>query len=412
MKVARFLNVDAIRVTSLEAYVHCPKRWSAEVSGKVTRSPGIYARIGTAVHTMIEHYITGHRDLNLKRTSSIHSPVDDVFAYLKNEGVNEVETQNLLNYLNTLTQYLPCQKAVEQEVLFELLPEALPIRGHMDVIFKLSDTEALIVDHKTNRRFESVDIWSRKLQPRLYAYAANKLFGFEKVYFRIGYVNLNMLVEWETKPEEDEKFLKEYYQYVWNDLVNSTANDKWTERVHDGCGYCLLRDKCNMFNNQLSGWREGFERIINVQTLAEKYTWIQNVRKAAERVEAELKKEVIQKIESGESVQTNEHQFLLQQKSTRKVNSEAFTELLMNNEISTEDFNSAISVKVTEIDKIIKRKPELAQWAQSGAITPVPNENPTVVIKPLTAVAAIKNDNEERDFLAIANSMQDVNDRT
>jgi hypothetical protein len=232
-------QLHVMRVTSLAHFLECPRSWKEQVLGEVIKRPSKAAIIGTAVHYMIECF--------LRRDFDLHNPsAQPYWEALQLSGISLKEQKNLAGYLKLIEPYRELVVVLEHEFTLPLHDDAWMMRGHIDALIASEDGGILILDHKTNRNYESSEVWARKIQPIAYAYAARKTFPNidpDNFWFEIGYVNQGATVRWRTDPVLDQ-YLERLYREAWEEFEVYERRNEWPERLSDGCKWCPLTSRC------------------------------------------------------------------------------------------------------------------------------------------------------------------------
>jgi hypothetical protein len=240
------IEIPSLRVTEVQSFEACPLQWHEKRFVLPKGESGPYARIGTAVHKVIELFVLGQ----LGGVEWSH-----IKFWLHNEGVSDDEIENCYRYLGELRNL--GLRPIAVEIAFELSPVLgqLPLTGHMDLVGVARDGALTIVDHKTNRSRESVNVWRHRLQPVLYAWAARQLWPrYETYRFIIGYVNLHEFVQWDIDGEMNDELAVARYWQACREMQTYAARGQYEARLNDGCRFCPIKSRCprlNAANNEL-----------------------------------------------------------------------------------------------------------------------------------------------------------------
>ncbi len=384
--VTDITSLSHVRVTGVGGYRECPKAWVTRTFELVPERKSPYAAVGTSVHAVIEAYLRKQHD----------GPDDPRWGEqevtLRAAGVRDSEIENLRGYIRSLEEWRDSVIVIEHEFKLEMPGFGLPIMGHQDVVFALADGALMIVDHKTNRKYADQSWWAKQFQPRLYAWAARKLWPqYHNVWYQIGYVNLGTVVRWQTSPSDDEATEHEL-RAIWEEMLAHNQLQDFPERFNDGCGWCPLHRSCATFSGELDRVREGFLSSVADQPLAERYLWAQRVRKAAEQLEGNLKKEILEQMEltSGEALE-GEGVRLVRALGTKRTApfSAVWAKVRGAAEVDP-DFEQAMvgevdkifSVRVTGLDDVAKRVPMLKPLL-AEVVRPVPNSEYAIKVQPV-----------------------------
>lgn len=390
--------ISGIRTTSVAVFEQCPASWYHRtimplLNPDMPETQNKYAKIGTTVHSVIEAFLRGE----------VTNDPDVYRVLLYDAGATETEVENLQRYLDHLGELNPAETclAIEQEWKFKVDFVGLPLHGHIDAVFGLGDT-LLIVDHKTNRRYQNVEYWSNGNQPLMYAWAARKLWPqFKRVRFRIGYVNLGEDVEWETS-KLDDVALEAKLTEVWTCMAGYFRQNFFPYHVNEGCCYCPMRNECPEFESALKTLRNSFVSAVQEQTPEERYVWITDVLKCGEAIRDQLKQEIVNNAleqSGGEDtfVQTPNAVLKVSRGKRRAVNFLDLNDLIAKlsvevpslPELLREYAENIFTVKVTGLDLMLKARPELAAWFKQ-VIYDKPNSEYTLSIKRVQAAAQLE----------------------
>ena len=208
------------------------------------KGDGSAAVFGTKFHTLMEQVHT--------------MPIEDVITYCENHFGEEAEivTETVMEILandNALDW-----KQIDNEHKFEIyIPEVgITVVGHIDHILAETTPDGkrklIIRDYKTTWKYEPAVVWSNRIQPRCYNWAARIQFPDFDIYeFQIWYPRQDRVVQWTLEPE-NEGFLS-YIADVWDDLKKYYAQG-WQEGdpakhmpqiLGEGCKYCAVKDLCD-----------------------------------------------------------------------------------------------------------------------------------------------------------------------
>ncbi len=247
-------DLKVIRVTSLAQFLDCPRRWQAQITGQEPWRDSKWAQIGTAVHLMVEAYLRGEFELFEKSAEAW-------WARMFEAGVPDKERRALLKYLQSLSGRRCQVIALEHEFTLSVVEGAWPLRGHIDALF-LDEFGVLIWDHKTNRRPETANNWSRRVQQRAYAWAVRRLLPEQKeINWCIGYVNLGEIVMWKTSHLEDLWF-EHQFREAWEQFQQFRNADHWPEQLNDNCGYCPFQGQCATYRTSIEAMLPPMEHVI------------------------------------------------------------------------------------------------------------------------------------------------------
>lgn len=370
----RLHQLEFVRVTSLKLFEQCPHTWAFRYLNEGEQKRSKYGEIGTAVHLVIEHFISA-----MFGGDSNENTVADAL-----QKVPEEETEPLMNYLNALTG-LTEGKLIALEYEFTLnMPGVGPaIRGHMDAIFENKDGTIVILDHKTNRSYDTKVWWSKQLQPLLYAWAARKLWPGRPVMFCIGYVNLGKCVPWLTEPEDDA-YLERRIARIWESMQEYASVGSWPQTFNEHCKYCPIKDTCGEHRHALTSLKDTFMNRVGMKTAGERYVWLQCVIDTASAMAEELKEQLIAEAQENEGVlQHGPHRFTTSFSERRQITPtdviSAIWDAGMNPQaiLYSDDVDKIFSAKVTALDKLCIKYPKLRKEIDART-QKVKSERPTL----------------------------------
>ena len=287
------------------------------------------AEIGTAAHTICEQYLLG-----------IHAGQYD--AEKANAAYNvipEAERANVHQYAESLRSLAVTKPLfIEERFGMQIIPGMPQISGMMDFVAEVPDG-LMILDHKTNRGYELVDVWRTKMQPMLYLYMARRLWpGYNKYMFQVGYINLNLTVQWESDPQDDAR-VEQILTGAWAQMQRYAANGDWPMTINDNCQWCPLKTICPEYQAAVNGMRTSLNELVDVQSnggapTPSLYAQLEHVKTIAkivaaerERLEAEIMIDVLQHGGIGDYPEASAE---LEIKETNKANTYA-TLLAFNN---------------------------------------------------------------------------------
>lgn len=293
-------SITSMRVTSWAKFNECPRRWRHE---SVVDSPlsfsskhpvgNKYTRIGTGVHSVIEDYMENYQ----------HDTNKDVFfeqafaKYLQETEIDEKERTNVRKYCEEI------QRAgwtfsngnllgTEIKVTSEIENVGVPVSGTMDAVLWDEGGQCwIILDHKTNRTYESAAVWSNKVQQKIYPMLLRshlQKIGEERqeapIDFCIGYVNMpGKFVRWRVDTAVIDDIGSEIAGY-WAELTVYGNRNEWPERTNKYCNSCDLITRCSEASKSMDDLEKfalgsSAKTIKNNQPLMEITSLIKNYRR-------------------------------------------------------------------------------------------------------------------------------------
>lgn len=355
-------SLDHLSASSIGLYSDCPRLWSLNylLGMKIERSSP-YAAVGKAVHSVVESFLKGDRD------------------YVKHPDIKAVprgERAALDSYISSCEDIRERLIAVESEFRIKVsgIDGMPPMYGLIDALSASSDGALLITDHKTNRSYDGVDVWQKKLQPRIYAYAMRRLRPeFSRIRFRIGYVNLATTVEWECLKSDDEALADELKR-SWAGIVESydrvSAESKPFEgKVNSGCAFCGHRRDCDEFQKYFADFSRSATEALLPEDPIDRWSKLKDMQKIVGEMLSEAESEVKKALSSRDA--PLEHGGLLwslETKSTRQAKFwetwRALTKVVDEDDPSVMGVleqlgDDVFSVRVGGLDALAKAAPEL-----------------------------------------------------
>lgn len=384
-------HLERIRVTGVKDFHACPRMWKARQLGEGVQKESPYAKRGTAVHYVIEHYLRCERIVRPSPEALFDVEVS-FDEFLRAEGVPDDEIENVFRYRETLTSLRPHLLEVEKQVTFGGRAHWRPLSGHVDAIFRYNDEgDVLILDHKTNRSFRGSDWWKQQPQPRLYAWLVRHLIPTARdVYFAIGYVNLDRRVVWRTDPADDQ-WCYERYTALLDEVRVYMRTGEWPERLNSDCKYCPLKATCGALHRagrELGPWFGGLPMLAQYREAAD-------IRQAFDGLIEDLKEQLIERLgDSRELIEGGYRATLLpnQRRSVSFANAWdavaptfglASSPTLKNEVEALEDIFTA---RVGGLDKFFAKNPEAADRVSRlmGRIVTIKELAPTLLVEEIT----------------------------
>lgn len=353
------------RVTGLQLFEKCPYTWAMQylVEG-IPQRQSKAAAIGTAAHTICENEI----NLIHCATPRNEEEIAKAWSLIPEVGATSLsEKANLTDYLTTFWQDTTAKHLATEIRLYQKFhPDAPQVSGQIDFAFEDADGCLVIMDHKTHRQFQPASYWQNRFQQLCYAWMARQQWPqYDRVKFRIGYPNLGTYVEWETYAEDDI-VLMDRLQTIWRNMVAYNAQNKWPQTMNEECSYCPCRTVCETNIQSIQNFRASFTRTVSTHSTADKLTWVKNVIKSAETLEAELTVKLEEEIVSaGGVLRTTEGQWEMQSSSQRGAQFFPTWNFLFDNASRVpglgkwmkENSEALFSVKVGGLDQIVKAFP-------------------------------------------------------
>jgi hypothetical protein len=320
-------------------------------------------------------------------------------AHLASQGVPDHEIEKCRVYCQGLIDEGMRERKIaleERTVVRFIHPdgrhEPIGLSGSRDLTARgRKDGTVLIVDHKTNRAAEGVDVWAQRIQPIAYSVIARCVYPWAtEIHFRIGYVNLGKTVEWVIDPALGDALVQKFLQ-ACDDLRTFARWDEWPERINENCQWCQVRDKCHTMRRDMGTVLGALAKPGTAAlppTPEERLIWLDNVEKAVGAMKDQTKAEVLANVQAaGGELELGDYRFSVTRSKKRSLPFpaawDAVVDLLdQEPEHRAHILDAAASMftaKVTGADALAKRFPQVAEQLKESMVT-VEGE-PTVTIK-------------------------------
>lgn len=354
-----------LRPTSLVSFQACPARWAAEhpdlallppagvqVSSRKLDPERDYAAWGTAVHAIVEQVLLHKLDLHYDEQEWQRA-----WLSAKPSKMPQGEWDNAKEYAARLNHWLAdlvanhgyVLQALEQR-LEEPLPgvEGVTISGQPDAVYwSEKERSFVVVDHKTNRTYESRSVWEQRLQPRAYAWLLRqqwRRFNSKKrrlpsVYFVLGYAVLPqpimhagpLTVEWNIAAD-DHLRTEEAMRDLARQVKWARDSGEWPERVNDYCGSCPLKADCRTLERTATetlAFATGEQ--VDARSRLEQYVQVGHLIKGLQGVQEEIKLEMLDRLQASSnfiqgrpSFRDGDLEAVLRETKTRRILGERF----------------------------------------------------------------------------------------
>lgn len=397
-RVLKLDELSYIRTTSLRTFEKCPYTWATKyLTPVVTEEPRTgSAAVGTAAHTILHDH--GRQIVEAQAFATVDSkwPMADEVSRAW-QVVPAAEHQNLLDYMQVINDLAFAQQwkliAVESEFIEPMVGGMPKVRGQRDMKWwRPDDATLMVMDHKTNRNFDTLSHWKSDIQPQVYSWSARREHGpTVKVRFMIGYVNLGSQVEWETTAEDDAD-LQVRVGGIWEDMKAYEASGDWPMTIGGECGWCPLKSSCPELSQSLATLKDSFLSKVGQRTLGEQREWLKAVVKAASAMLAEVEGSLEAKLlAANQPVRQGNYLYSLEYKESRKASFmsvySAIAAKLPYLEQAQRDaviaaIDDAFTVKVTGVDKLVRLAKPLGE-AVNPLMPKVKSDSPSIEAKPI-----------------------------
>ena len=375
-----------VRVTSLAMWFDCQYNWAQKFIHGVESESSQAASIGTAVHAIIEKFL---------RDGCVRDNLTTPGMMKHWRIIPNAEVENLISYLEWLSNANFTPFEIEQQFNLLVFANQPGLRGHIDclAVSKTDPETVYIIDHKTNRSYEGVDVWSKRLQQLCYAYAVRKLYPqFKRVYFIIGYVNLQTFVSWETDPEDDKLTEAKFSQFCL-ELEEACKSTYFARTINDKCNWCAERSTCPKLQSELVAFNQSVEeRLIGIPD-PERYELLSTVVTISSKMKEEIAGRLIDRVMAGEQVKTADgmSEYMVTYSKRRELSMESMIQVMVQFGLFPEQavhyietFDKLLSAKVAGLDSLKKSNPELYALL-SSCITEKVGTNPLLKTTKLTS---------------------------
>lgn len=341
------------------------------------------------MHLVIEHVLRGQLVLD--------SVVDRVSMekILRDAGVPDKEIGNCVRYCRRLLAENIRERllGVELDLQAQIGGVPLLLGGHVDVIAQAHDGGVLIIDHKTNRSAEPLEVWRSRVQPLVYAaLVAAHMPQAPSIRVRIGYVNLTHDVEWVVERSE-VRWLERRFKQAYDEMVIYDRHNEWPERLNDECQYCPLIKDCVTMQSSLQLVHGALTPRRLDNSPAGRMLWLDRVLSAGQVLMDEAKATTLAfalqaEADGHQALEVDDHVVTIKRGKRRQIPftpaHEAVIEAMTEHPESREELRGMLgdvfSVKVTGADAVGRRWPELGE--RFAAATQEVASEPSVVLRP------------------------------
>ena len=273
-----------ISSSMISSFNECPKRWAAShFYGKKGNEDGF--AFGTAFHNVMEHL--WEDAANLYDLTERYFPDDEEDRGMVYDAVRDLQSYDETNH----------HVSLGREIHFELpISDRVIVTGHIDQVLRAGDNTLIVRDFKTNRNIEPAVVWTNRIQPRIYNWAARELFpDYEKVLFQIVYPRYAHRVTWEMRPEGPQ--LLDYVERVWRQIQAFYEDGVFRGDITAGfeavlnayCGWCAIRSECFVYQS-VSSLRE--LPMVDSEGPGARYNRLSLLKKAIESHMSDAKRQV------------------------------------------------------------------------------------------------------------------------
>jgi RecB family exonuclease len=246
-------NVDTIQlsVSSVELFTQCKAKWYYRYILELPQPPTYHTILGSYVHKLLEIFLRRYKkknDLNdAKRVAIYLANKDQVVTKgltdsIRREG-NEM-LSSLVNLLISSPEQIPDVIAIEKSFVLKL-DNNINIRGYIDRIDRVSDSEIKIVDYKTNSRPE----YLKQFQLATYSLALQQAYPDHKITACYQLIRFDHQSKQFEITDDDRKQVIEKYTSVAaeiRELIKQSPTTPWEPTCSKFCGYCPYKIRCEL----------------------------------------------------------------------------------------------------------------------------------------------------------------------
>lgn len=319
---------------------------------------------GSVIHATLEEYFKDEKKNNLM---DIYK---DQFAISEMTDKDLFEKGHLM--LEDYAATVKNRKIIALELPFELyLNNGVPVKGVIDRVDELSETEVEITDYKTGFYHLTEEELRKDIQLGIYELVIRQKYPqYTSVKLTLNYLDYGKISIY--KSDTDRKVVEDYLVVMYNKLSKAYESNKEAKpTVNKFCGYCEYRHKCNAYKDVLHSANIDDDKNFNalIAKTDGLVVDINKLDKFQELVEAKMKilkkvKDQIneyikahiqsQEVKSDYAKIGNTNYYLASKKMTR-YDANAAMEIFRKRNI---DFNRVFEVRKTEVDVILKEDKE------------------------------------------------------
>jgi hypothetical protein len=386
-------NIEFLRATGLRQFEQCPFIWASQYLQPGGTKEGISsesARIGTAAHKIIEDHLAkiGFMIGSLVRDETI-AQLLEAEAITAWAVIPETERPNLIRYLESLNLLMDegwGPFALEHEFLIHMSEALPPIKGHIDcLLWNPTENMIMILDHKTNRKYDGHEFWKMDIQPAVYAWAVSQLYPqIPRIKFQIGYVNIDTQVSWSIDDTMHQELVTRVLG-LWGKMLEYSQTNSWPVTLNNYCGWCAYNNTCPETAGAMTKLHESFITKTQEMSIGEKHQWMKSIIKSANVMLAEIETELVTELQDGPK-KFGDLVYSVKFGETRKADFLPIYEMLITyasspeREDLSELMEDIFSVKVLGIDKLVKKVPQLKSVIENIIYKQI-SEKPTIVAK-------------------------------
>lgn len=363
----------ALRQSMINLYLQCPRKFY-DVYENGRQEDSLFTRIGTAVHGVMEDYFNDPDNAN----------VDELFdRWWTQHAVPDWTWYR--DWKELVTGYLKRLKerpnVIATELDFYVEIDGVPCSGTIDRIDRIDDRTIRIVDYKTNARPYSDQELKESIQCSFYSlvvrYLKDKLGDFDRVIWSYEMLRLGITQNIERTPEELKAF-KSWIKVVWDKMLSGIDRNP---KINSYCFTCHLRSSCDAYRQVLES---DLPTVLTDKVTPEKlFEERENLTRSIKLLENRLR-EVDEQIRTliaeaqGPVPINDEYEFALRSQPVYTYPTQEVVRLLTLHGLA-DKIPSVVSVKNTELKKVVSGNKELEKALDSIKQTSYRNPSITVV---------------------------------
>lgn len=337
-----------LRSSAIKMFEACPAQWRHEYLEGNKQESGPWAVIGTAAHKIVEDYLTGRHETPGDHPELINIP-------------DPKEKEMTVAY--ALSKEGKRSRLMGTEMRFVLDFKGVPLEVTFDALYWHPGDVLEIEDHKTNRAYEGVEVWSKKIQQVLYPAVARLLYPqARQVRMAIGYVLLGKTIEWVSNSEDDV----ELWERV-DKALQGMKGKKHEEKVDEHCRFCPRRPTCGSYQDAINGLASSIIPLLRKEHPAERFSRLKGLKKLVETEIEDAQTQLFEIVEAEGTVIVGGNEWSIGYESSRSAPS--FVDLwraMMGSNGYDEDAAKALmalgdelfSVKLGGLDLLVKGNTE------------------------------------------------------
>lgn len=250
-----------LSATSIDTAVDCMRRWEGEMYGRMGRTTGRAANLGSTVHGALENYV---REVYIDKTWK--ADLDRLLAWYQVEAINLWGTTDFEEYNDgeeMLRKWFERTNfdnvkvmSVEQKLNFNLPTSVGDITFNyiFDRLDDLGNGEYRVVDYKSNRWGLTPSQLHGRTQARVYALAAAIMLRGQGIEAKYIWVEFDLL----RHDTVGTRFTRDENVATWNKLIEvaetiiKTPEGTATPTLNSKCLFCQVKATCPALTSNIN----------------------------------------------------------------------------------------------------------------------------------------------------------------